>query len=131
MSKILLAGNDLRLLATRAALMARTHAGVQCCTAAQATKAVQTRRPDLMVLCHSLTDAQVSEITDSARRCSPRTRILMVVSNVSRERFYHGARFDAMSTAEPSRLLNCAFDLLKPPTHHIDPGMPITAERSA
>lgn len=131
MSKILLAGNDLRLLATRAALMAQTHAGVLCCPAQDAARLVQKRKPDLAVLCHSLTDAQVVETTEAAHRYSPETRILMVVSNASRERSYRGARFDAMTTAEPARLLSCAADLLKPPIHHIDGGMPIATERSA
>jgi DNA-binding response OmpR family regulator len=129
--KVLLVGNDLRLLATRAAIVARTHAGVACCTAAEAPKEVQRQKPDLVVLCHSLTDAQAIETTEAARRYSPQTKILMVVPNVVRERFYRGARFDATCPADPGQLLDCIATLLHAPTGHLSSDPSHIAERSA
>ncbi len=118
MSKILLVGQDFRLLATRAAVLAKTSASVVCCNMAEATRILLGERFDLVVLCHSLDEDQETAITDMVHRRWPRTRILMVVSAVSQERFYGNLNFDAMSSPEPDRLIRHAAALLDGLPHH-------------
>ena len=113
MSKILLVGQDFRLLATRAAVLEKTHASVVCCNMMEALTILDSESFDVVVLCHSLSEAQVSEVADAVHRRWPRTRVLMVVSDVSQERHYRGVEFDATSSAEPKRLIRRTSELLE------------------
>ena len=118
MSKILLAGSDYRLLATRSAVLARIGASVVSCDALEAMKALEREKFDLVVLCHSLTEKQATEITQVVRRSS-KAKILMIVSDVSRERFYGSLEFDATSSPDPDRLVHRTAELLRSPTNHL------------
>lgn len=113
MSKVLLVGNDLRLLATRAAVLSRTKANVVCCRGVEATKVLETETFNLVVLCHSLEEKQAAEIIEMVHARVPETGILMVVSDVSQEHFYKGAAFDATSSTEPERLIQRVSELLR------------------
>lgn len=121
MSKILLAGNDLRLLGTRAAVLARTSANVTCCDTPDVMKALTAERYNLIVLCHSLTNVQIDEITAIVQQHSPQTKILMMTSNAAQERFYNGV--EATISSEPGRLILRASELLELPLDRclIDP----------
>jgi DNA-binding response OmpR family regulator len=113
MSKILLVGNDLRLLTTRAAVLGKTNASVVCCSAVEAMKVLETETFNLVVLCHSLEEKQAAEIIEMVHGRLPETRILMVVSDVSQEGFYKGGPFDATSSTEPNRLIQRVSELLR------------------
>ncbi|MEO8737682.1 MAG: hypothetical protein ABI380_14230 [Edaphobacter sp.] len=121
MPKILLIGQDFRLLATRAAVLAKTHASIICCNAAEGLKILEGEAFDLVVLCHSLAETQATEVTDAVHRRWPGTRILMVVSDVSIERLYKGIEFDATSSPDPNRLIRRTSELLERlPNHRIE-----------
>ena len=122
--KILLAGQDVRLLATRAAVLGRTTGRVVCCNAAEALKALEGEGFDLVVLCHSLAERDAVGITATVHRRWPQTRVLMVASDVSGERFYRGVEFDATSSPEPDNLVRHVAELLEElPDHRIEETM--------
>jgi CheY-like chemotaxis protein len=124
MPKILLVGQDFRLLATRAAVLAKTHANVVCCSAIEALKILDGERFDLVVLCHSLTESEVARVTETVHRRWAATRILLVVSNVAQERLYKGVDFDATSLPDPDRLIGRTAELLQDlPNHRIEESM--------
>ena len=80
MFRILLSGSDSRLLATRAAVLSKTGAAVVFHTAIETLEVLNRDRFDLVVLCHSLTQAQLAVIVDKVHQKIPGTKILMVTS---------------------------------------------------
>lgn len=121
MSKILLAGNDLRLLSTRAPILAKTKASVVSCNAMEAMTILETEIFDLVVLCHSLTEKQAVEITEVVHRRLPKTRVLMIVSDISQERSDGQLAFDETSSPYPDDLIRRTSELLTAfPNHRIE-----------
>jgi response regulator RpfG family c-di-GMP phosphodiesterase len=113
MPKILLAGQDVRLLETRAAVLRKTGAEVVYCEGSQVCNIVASEMPDLVVLCHSLLEVEAEAISDKVHECCPKTRVLLVVSQMADERQNGDTKFDAMSLSEPRRLVICASELLR------------------
>jgi CheY-like chemotaxis protein len=123
MSKILLAGNDFRLLATRAAVLAKTPASVSvtCCNAWEAMMVLESESFDLVVLCHSLSTQQTSDITARVHQRLPKARILLVVSNIASDALHSGIKFDATSPPDPIHLIRETSELLRAlPNHRIE-----------
>ncbi len=118
MSKILLAGQDVRLLETRAAVLRKTGAEVVYCEGSQVCNIVVSEMPDLVVLCHSLSEVEAEAIADKVHECCPKTRVLLVVSQMADERENGDAKFDATSLSEPKRLITRAAELLQGPPYH-------------
>lgn len=132
MYKILLAGQDFRLLATRAAVLEKANAKVVCCNAAETLKILECEAFDLIVLCHSLAETDAARITIATHRRWPRTRILMIISGMSRERFYRGVKFDATSPPDPGHLIRNTTELLEAlPDHHIEETMQLAYRQIA
>jgi response regulator RpfG family c-di-GMP phosphodiesterase len=120
MPKILLAGQDVRLLETRAAVLKKTGAEVVYCIGSEAFSIVLSERPDLVVLCHYLAEQDAEAIADKVHVCCPTTRVLLVVSQVVDEKHYQDAKFDGTSLPEPFRLIKRATELLADlPYHHV------------
>jgi CheY-like chemotaxis protein len=120
MQKILVAGQDARLLATRAEVLKKTGADVVSCTASEALKLLESETVDLVVLCHSLSEEEVERIAHKAHERGQRTRVLVVVPEVSRERLHRDATFDATTLSDPTRLIARATELLQGlPNHHL------------
>jgi hypothetical protein len=119
MPKIVLAGQDVHLLETRAAVLKKkTGAEVVYCAGSQALDIVVSEMPDLLVLCHSLLHEDAEAIADWVHACCPKTRVLLVVSQVVSDRPYEDAKFDATSLPEPKRLVACATELLRGFPYH-------------
>lgn len=110
MLRILLAGNDSRLLATRAAVLARTGAIVAYGDARETLDALDREEFDLVVFCHSLLESDVLTIADKAREKIPNAKTLMVAVNRSGMN-YHG-KCDAICMPEPTELLARTRELL-------------------
>jgi hypothetical protein len=111
MLAILLIGEDLRLLATRAAVLRKVDAEVDLGRPEEFTARMTARRYDLLVLCHTLREKDSEAITTLAHQGWPEVRILQIV----RERWMekpvrHGVA--ALSTPEPKRLVERARELL-------------------
>lgn len=74
---------------------------------------VKSEKPNLLVLCHSLlsgNDAQ--SIADEIRTCCKATKILMVVSELESDLPVQNAKFDAICSSNPERLIILANELL-------------------
>ena len=111
MPKILLVGHDIRLLNTRTAVLKKT-GDVSYCAGSQAVSRVETERPDLVVLCHSLLEGEVEEIADVVRECCKPTKVLMILSGRGAEFPIQDEKFDAMCLSHPERLILCVSELV-------------------
>jgi CheY-like chemotaxis protein len=111
--KILLAGQDPRLLSTRAAVLKKTGAEVVSCNASEALKVVESKTFDLVVLCHSVTAGEAEMIADSSRKHSDKTRVLLVISGARPESLGDAAKFDAVTLPDPAQLIAQAAELLQ------------------
>jgi DNA-binding response OmpR family regulator len=117
MPNIVLAGQDVHLLETRAEVLKATGAEVVYCIGSQALNVVESERPDLLVLCHSLLNEEAEMIADRIHVSCAKTRVLLVLSQVI-DRPYEGEKFDATSLADPTRLVARANELLQRPPYH-------------
>ena len=113
MAKIVLAGQDIRLLKTRAEVLKKTGADVLYCSGSAALTVVTAEKPDLLVLCHTLAREEAEAMADKVYACCPDTRVLLVVSGVAADRPYEDAKFDASCLPEPARLIALTTELLR------------------
>jgi hypothetical protein len=111
MLAILLLGEDLRLLATRAAVLRRVEAEVDLARPAEFTARMKARRYDLLVLCHTLQEKDVETITSQVQQSWPEVRILQLVRELWREVPVRRG-VTALSTPDPKRLVERARELL-------------------
>jgi len=113
MSRILLAGSDPRLLATRAAVLSKTGAAVVYGNPMETLSILDRETFDLVVLCHTLTEPDVAAIVDNVHRKIPDAKILMVTSSLSGYRMRVDSKIDATSMPEPGHLVALAKELLE------------------
>lgn len=119
MPKILLVGQDEGLLHSRSAVLKRTGAVVVSHIGGDLLTMVQSEMPDMVVLCHSLSTDYAEAMADAARLCCPKTRVLLVLSELRADRPYKDAKFDAVSPSEPSKLIARVSELLEILPHHV------------
>jgi hypothetical protein len=112
MPKIVLAGQDVELLETRAEVLKTIGSDVVCCVGSRAIDVVESEMPDLLVLCHTLAHEEAEAIAERVYACCPKTRVLLVVSQVIADRPYRSAKFDATSTPDPAYLVARSTELL-------------------
>jgi hypothetical protein len=111
MLAILLIGEDLRLLATRAAVLRKVDAEVDLGRPAEFTTRMRARRYDLLVLCHTLQEKDAEAITSQVQQSWPEVRILQIV----REQWMEAPvrrGVTSLSTSDPKRLVERARELL-------------------
>ena len=113
MLRILLAGSDSRLLATRAAVLSKTGAAVTYHNATKTLDILDREAFDLIVLCHSLPSGEVALIVDKVRQRIPGTKILMVMSDLDRYELHDDGKIDAISIPEPGQLVARVKELLQ------------------
>jgi CheY-like chemotaxis protein len=113
MFRILLAGSDSRLLATRAAVLAKTGAAVVHHTSIEALEVLDRQTFDLVVLCHTLSQTDVAAIVDKVHRKISGAKILMVSSELDGYRIHLDSKIDAISMPEPGHLIALANELLQ------------------
>jgi hypothetical protein len=113
MQTILLAGQDYRLLSTRAAVLKKTGANVMCCDASEALKLVESEPVDLIVLCHSLAEIEAERIAERAHSRSEGPKVLFLTLDAYQGTPYPNAKFDAMSLPDPTGLIAQATELLQ------------------
>src|SRR5579875_1561971 len=105
MRAALQAGNDQSLLKTRGGVL--ESAGLRVVNADGLQDALDQLQPlafDLLILCHSLAEAERTTITAAARRCNPRIRVLLV--GIGRDLLDSPpAGVDALLDAHPQRLV--------------------------
>jgi CheY-like chemotaxis protein len=113
MFRILLAGSDCRLLATRAAVLAKTGADVVYRSTMETINILDREPFDLVVLCHSLQREDVAVIVDKVHQKIPGAKILMVTSALDGYELYPNTKIDATSIPEPGHLVALAKELLQ------------------
>jgi len=82
MPLILLVGQDLRLLATRAAVLAQLDSTIKWGTPSMIETVPRWEHVDLLLLCHTLPREQREELVSVFREKSPETEILQLVSTI-------------------------------------------------
>jgi hypothetical protein len=113
MLRILLAGSDSRLLATRAAVLLKTGAVVVYRDTTGTLGILDREKFDLVVLCHSLAEEDVAVIVDKVHQKLPGAKILMVTSALYGYRMDTDGKIDATSIPEPGHLVALAKELLQ------------------
>jgi CheY-like chemotaxis protein len=113
MFRILLAGSDSRLLATRAAVLLKTGAVVVHRNTMGALGILDREAFDLVVLCHSLPEEDVAVIVDKVHQKIPGAKILMVTSALDGYGMYANSKVDAISVPEPAHLVTLVKELLQ------------------
>jgi DNA-binding response OmpR family regulator len=113
MSTVLLIGEDLTLLETRAAVLRSTGAEILCADPVSSFAVQQERECDLVVLCHSLREDICVALAEALRRHWPKTQILLVIPD--RDGGFAEARdaVDGVSSTEPERLIQKTAELLR------------------
>jgi CheY-like chemotaxis protein len=109
---ILLVGEDIELLDTRAAVLRKTGAEVECFRSAQAPDSAGLEAFDLIILCHTLGEQEARSIADTAERLSHPPFILLLNSLSGPRQERSGIRFDAIAEAVPEVLVRTANELL-------------------
>lgn len=114
--KILLSGNDFRLLETRASVLQKTGASVVFYNTRDSLRVLDEETFSLVVLCHSLSDEEVMMIAGKVneQRQNHQTKILMVATDMSRAGLFRTASIDATTLPEPGGLIAKATQLLQP-----------------
>jgi CheY-like chemotaxis protein len=116
--KILLAGQDSRLLSRRAAVLNKISDHVVSCNVSEALQFLESQRPNLVILCHSLPVEDAERIADKAHQRGEGTRVLMLVSDMDTERQQGGGKFDAVTLPEPAQLITRTTELLQGSSDH-------------
>ena len=122
MCSILLVGYDLWLLQTRALILRETEAAVYTCRPDQLEEATGDRQIDLVILCHSLSDAARRSVSAEAHRRWPQVRVLQVVKNIYSSEKPDLYADDVVASCDPGILIHHARKLLKPMP--CEPGRP-------
>ncbi len=112
MPKILLIGDDFRLLATRAALLSKTGACTVCCNAAEMQRDLERESFDLVVLCHSLSAEDVRKAAALANQRWPEAKVFLVEPSVPLDRTFDGMAIDGTISSSPGILLERTSALL-------------------
>jgi hypothetical protein len=79
--KILAVGEDFALLATRAALLAKTNASVTCCNSVEFATELNRDRFDLVILCYSLGESVRQTISVDVHLRWPKARVLQITAD--------------------------------------------------
>jgi CheY-like chemotaxis protein len=124
MMKILLVGEDFRLLATRAAVLARMGANTVCCSPAEMLRDLQKETFDLVVMCHSLSETAATLVARTARLWWPGTKVLLIRANFGEEQ--DGIECDGVIESNPGEMVREATALLR-----ALPAKPIDQPRTA
>jgi hypothetical protein len=85
MFRILSVGNDPWLLETRAAVLLYTGAEVDSADARSARRVVILRRYDLLILCHSVSMEDASDLKQMCRSYWPESRTLLLGADIRRD----------------------------------------------
>jgi DNA-binding response OmpR family regulator len=109
---ILLVGEDMQLLDTRAAVLRNTGAEVECLRSAQVPESAGLQAFDLIILCHTLGEPEARTIADAAERLNHPPFILLLNSLSGPRQERSGIRFDAIAEAAPEVLVRTANELL-------------------
>jgi len=116
MAAILLIGEDSVLLRTRAAVLRKTGAQIETSDPRSALVTQSEKQCDLVLLCHSLSEARAASLAMSIRKQWPRTKILQVSSDRVLSESVATTMADAICSWEPERLIGRTVEMLNAAT---------------
>jgi DNA-binding response OmpR family regulator len=119
MYRILLAGDDLRLLETRAAVLEKTGSEVRWASRMEAEFFLRKEPFDMLILCHTLPAEQRNRLMMFARHRWPKIYILQLVSTTFEEQSADGQNDVRTSSCEPHHLVCRTERLLKEMNHNV------------
>jgi DNA-binding NtrC family response regulator len=111
MEKILLVGDDVHLLASRAAVLASKKMEVVSCSAREVAAHSEGAKFDLIVLCHSLREDLRSATLKTARQRWPGARMLQILKDPYQMSPVE-AGTDAVTSTDPETLIDNVMKLL-------------------
>ena len=109
---ILCIGEDLQLLETRAAVLRKVGAEVKWANSFDALRFAEPQACDLIVLCHTVKDADAERISALARRRRPPSLILQLTPLAACRHNRPGVFCDAIADATPDALIPTVSELL-------------------
>ena len=118
---ILIVGDDLALLETRAALLKAWH--VSTTTAAHAIEAIRSTAHDLIIFCQTIPDKMAQTLIDQAREINPHVATL-ALKHPGQERTLDGELFE-VQIAKPELLLSVVDRLLPSSSFKSSDGDPV------
>jgi hypothetical protein len=111
MEKILLVGDDIALLTSRAAVLASKKLEVVFCAARELATHSEGETFDLIVLCHSLSEDARGASVRTGRKRWPGVRVLQVLKHAYQTSSVESDA-DAVTTADPGLLVENVMKLL-------------------
>jgi hypothetical protein len=109
---ILCVGEDAYLLSSRAAVLTKLGADLKLTRLSGVARCMVEERFDLIVLCHSVNQADAAAVAKAAHGQSPPTLVLQVARPYGAEDDEAQIRCDAVVDADPAALIRCAKGLL-------------------
>jgi flavorubredoxin len=100
-------------LETRAAVLLKTGAAVIHRNTQGTLDILDREAFDLVILCHSLLEADVTVIVEKIHRKIPDAKILMVISGLDQYEMHPDPKVDATSVPDPGHLVAQAKQLLE------------------
>jgi hypothetical protein len=116
MAEIVLIGHDTDLLVTRAAVLRKTGSSVTHLNVRETDGLFENHVFDIVVLCHTLNDVEVSHLTKKVHHLWPRAKVLKVVVGSGLEHTMKDG--DLSSSADPGRLIQKTKQLLETLPNH-------------
>jgi hypothetical protein len=118
MFSILCIGEDVELLKSRTDLLRTTGSEVQCSRSAESLAALERRKFDLVVVCHSVRCGQAEQIYEAAHRNHGTTVVLRLMPFWVGDQSDFKSTFDAVANVEPAALVRTADALLHRQANH-------------
>ncbi len=112
MSSVLLVGEDELILQTRSAVVRTTGANTLCCRGSAALAIQHECECDVVILCHTLPRDYCAALAEVIHTRWPGTRVLLVSSTRMWEQTDAPEAIDAVSSADPERLVGRTIELL-------------------
>ncbi|HEY1993684.1 MAG TPA: hypothetical protein VGG81_04710 [Edaphobacter sp.] len=121
MGTILAVGQDQGLLATRAAILRRCNAGVVEARPSEAMKILRAQRFDLVVLCHTLSAEEMTELVGLAHLQANHSQVLEVLKATEAAWDHLPSGADDMALSQPETLIAKVTEMLSVPAHRVKP----------
>lgn len=115
MGTILAVGQDQGLLATRAAILRRCHASVLEARASEAIKILKAQRFDLVVLCHTLSAEEMTELVGLAHLQASDSQVLEILKATEAAWGHLPSGADDMALSQPETLIAKVIEMLSVP----------------
>jgi len=112
MLTILAIGEDADLLKTRSEILRTMGANVMCVRGVNALSFIKKWEFDLIVICHTVSEALAEQVTEFAHAKGSKTLVLLVLSDAVHSKEYVDMQVDARTMSDPQSVLRFTKHLL-------------------